>query len=184
MSAPATLLVEGAVDAMLELAYRTPVHGVIVEVGVYKGGSAWYLAQLASKRQVELHLFDTFSGIPEKSSIDTHDIGDFGDTHLKDVVEALKDVADLVEYHVGVFPFTIPPEWFGCDPFISFIHADADQHATTATIARMAKNLLLPGGIVLFDDYGCLDGATRAVNEAFNVEIQLTPQGKAYWVKP
>ena len=36
----------------------------MAEVGVYKGGSAWFIAKVADERGVDLHLFDTFTGIP------------------------------------------------------------------------------------------------------------------------
>ncbi len=184
MNAPDSLLVEGAIESMLELVDSTPSHGCIVEVGVYKGGSAWHLARAAAVRGVALHLFDTFTGIPEKTDgRDNHNVGDFSDTNLTAVQAALAEVCGAeIAFHIGMFPFTMP------DPDelrpISFIHADADQYNTTREIIWRMTPLLAPDGIILFDDYGCLPGATQAVDELLPTGVQLTKQGKAYWRKP
>jgi hypothetical protein len=53
---------------------ESDVPGCIVEVGVYRGGSAKYLAQLEPDRAA--FLFDTFAGIPhEPWEIDGHKRG-------------------------------------------------------------------------------------------------------------
>jgi O-methyltransferase len=182
MNPPDSLLVEGAMDTLMELASNTPVEGCFVEVGVYKGGSAWYLAQLAATRGVPLHLFDTFTGIPERSPIDSHNVGDFADTNLTVVQAHLADVLGDIVFHVGTFPETLPPDEPRC---ISFVHADADQYETTKQIIWRLRPRMLSGGIILFDDYGCLDGATKAVHEMLGTDnICLTRQGKAFWIKP
>jgi hypothetical protein len=49
---PMTLISDGALLEMVCLALTTPL-GPIVEVGVYQGGSAWYLARVAAHRGCE-----------------------------------------------------------------------------------------------------------------------------------
>ena len=171
MSYDWSLLGPGSIISMLELAEGSPAGGCFVEVGVYKGGAAWHLAQLARAQGRGLHLFDTFTGIPEAIPADTHKVGDFADTSYDMVRERIPDAV----FHVGVFPNTIPA---GMHP-IAFAHIDCDQFMSThAAITRLP---MMPGGIMLFDDYQCTTGATRAVLEAFGEDgFRLTKQGKAY----
>lgn len=123
-----------------------------MEIGVYKGGSAFRL------RNRELHLFDTFTGIPEKSPIDCFSIGAFSDTS----VDAVKKWLPHAIFHVGKFPETLTDDVKG----IAFIHIDCDQYET----CRAALDLLVPrmvkGGIVAFDDYG-FPGIKKAIHDKF-----------------
>lgn len=47
------------------------ISGDIVEVGVYKGGSAKLIRE--ADKSKSLHLFDTFEGLPSLSGIDNSD---------------------------------------------------------------------------------------------------------------
>ena len=120
MNTPLTLLGPEVIDSLISLALNA-VQGPYVEIGVYKGGSAWWLAALARQQVRELHLFDTFTGIPHKGPYDEeHEVGDFSDTSYESVKSAIPDAI----FHVGVFPETlqnIPP----INP--AFVHVDCDQ---------------------------------------------------------
>src|SRR5262245_328780 len=107
------------IESIVEWAGVTPLCR-FVEVGVYKGGSAWHLAKIAREQGRELHLFDTFSGIPYKDEIDSLDIGRFADTSLEAVRKAIPDA----HFYAGVFPDTMPAELTG----IAFAHIDCDQY--------------------------------------------------------
>ena len=160
---------------MCRLANSVP-GGAFAEVGVYHGGSAWFLAQIAKDRGNALHLFDTWAGIPCKAPIDIHAPGDFADVVLSEVREKLPDAV----FHVGVFPQTMP----GDLDELAFVHADCDQYESVKSCIDVLYPKLVTGGIMLFDDYGALDGATLAVEEAFGDDrLFLTDEGKAYVVK-
>jgi O-methyltransferase len=158
--------------ALVHLAQTSPPGGCFVELGVYQGGSACHLLVLAKQQRRELHLFDTFTGIPEASAGDWHVIGDFSRVNLADVQQALAGAI----FHIGVFPatlagLTLPP--------IAFAHIDCDQYASTK--AAIEQLPMMPGGIMLFDDWHELPGATRAVDEAFPT-VKVTAHGKGYVV--
>src|SRR5258706_11791547 len=74
-------------DALQE---REALVGDVVELGVYKGGSALLLHRAAPTRQ--LHLFDTFRGHPDVDrhydDRSAHPVGRFSDTS-ENVVSAL-----------------------------------------------------------------------------------------------
>lgn len=139
------------IEAILREAASTPF-GPIAEVGVYQGGSAQWLATL--KRP--LFLYDTFTGIPERTeSLDAHSIGDFGNTSLEQVKAVIPDAT----YCVGVFPETFVPQHY------SFVHVDCDQYVSIAACISTFGPWMLPGGKMWFDDFPGLAGARKAVME-------------------
>jgi O-methyltransferase len=173
---PESLLHISTIESMLGLAGSTP-HGCFVEVGVYRGGSAWYLAKLAKQQDRTLHLFDTFTGIPEQGIQDKqHKVGDFGDTTLTAVKEAIPDAI----YHVGIFPGTLPKDGLGP---VAFAHIDADQYKSIKACIEHLWPMMVPGSVMLFDDYNATSGCKQAVTEAFGPAPLCTDQGKAYIVK-
>jgi O-methyltransferase len=162
-----------ATEVMVGLASAVPP-GNFAEVGVYQGGSAQVLYGIAKAQGRELHLFDTFTGMPEASGDDNHPVGAFPDGDLAGVMAAMPDA----HVHIGIFPGTM----VDCGP-VAFVHADADQYQTTMAIIETFSLVMVPNGIILFDDYECTRGTTRAVDESFSFDrIKRTPQGKA-WVQ-
>lgn len=147
-----------------DMARKAPP-GDIIEVGVYKGGTAWHLAKVARERGATLYLCDTFTGIPyqDEAMGDTHRVGDFANTSLGEVKQAIPDAT----YIVGVFP-----ESAGAmldDVKIAFAHLDCDQYQSIKDAVKFLAPKMVAGGIMVFDDYGCLMGANNAVHELFEV---------------
>lgn len=166
---PDSCVGEEAIKDLIRLAKEAP-HGVLVEVGVYKGGTAWFLAEVARDKHTRLHLFDTFTGIPYKHPTwDNHLISDFNDTDVQKVAQLIPDAC----IHAGVFPDTLYPL-----PPVGFVHCDCDQYQSVSAVCDSLPPMMVPGGIIVFDDYNCLEGATRAVDERFMVE-EKTRYGKA-----
>jgi hypothetical protein len=64
-----SLISRTQLNEVKRLARTTPSNGIIVEVGVYQGGSAVELCEVALERNQELWLFDTFCGMPESGPI-------------------------------------------------------------------------------------------------------------------
>jgi len=146
--------------------------GCFVEVGVYRGGTALHLHEIADRQLRQLHLFDTFSGMPYQGSDDKHAVGDFADTSL----EVLRQGLPRAIFHVGVFPDTMPADLRD----ISFAHIDCDQHDGVAACITQLFPLLVPGGVMWFDDYE-LAGARRAIDRAFlKEELVAAPAGRVY----
>ena len=159
--APPSLLHPDSIASMLALAEATP-RGAFVEVGVYQGGSAWHLAALARRQERALHLFDTFTGIPECCERDwPHKAGDFGDASL----DAVRAAVPTAVFHVGVFPRTLDDREFRLSG-VAFAHIDCDQYACARAAIELLPPLMRLGGVMLFDDYGVTDGVTAAVDEA------------------
>jgi O-methyltransferase len=146
--------------------------GDFVECGVYRGGSAFLIAStladsgIAKDRQ--LHLFDTFEGMPSTANEDPSGIkeGRFGDTSLGAVREYLKEFG-FVRFHPGYIPDTLRPVG---DRRFAFVHIDVDLYQTTKDCLDFFYDRMLPGGMMVFDDYGWLifkDSEKLAVDEFF-----------------
>lgn len=153
---PDTLLGEEALNSLLAEAWNSPP-GCIVEFGVYKGGSAWHLARVAQAQGRELHLYDTFEGIPYREEFDNHLVGDFNDTDYEAVCRAIP----YAKIHKGVFPETLVDM-----PPIAFAHIDADQYQSVKAAIEVLGPLMVKGGSMIFDDVPCLRGATKALDES------------------
>lgn len=159
-------------DTMTEMCdmIRTLPAGNVVEVGVYQGGSALWLSRVCEEQQRELWLYDTFEGIPYQGPDDSHKVGDFGDTD-EEKVSRMIPRARVVK---GVFPSSMQE----MGP-IAFAHIDVDQYESYRGCLTALVPLMVPGGVMWFDDVGCLEGANRAVRE-WGHPIEMAKCGKVY----
>jgi O-methyltransferase len=161
---------------LVELAATAPP-GCFVEVGVYKGGSAYDLYQVAQKQGRKLHLFDSFRGMPVfTNGLDAFKIGTF--MVDRDTPSKLKLLMPEAELHQGIYPHTHPNDLTE----IAFIHCDCDQYLSYKAVIEHMWPLVVPGGMMLFDDYPYLGGAKKAVEEAFSQD-ELIKNGEHFYVK-
>ena len=172
-------------DKVLETAH---IPAAMCEVGVYKGGSAYMIANSNPKRI--FFAFDTFEGLPAIGQEDLvngkaqHTKGDFSDTSLESVKEFLKDCDNVILYK-GLFPRGIPPKF--SDEKFSFVHIDVDLYEPTLDCLKFFWPRMLEGGIIVSDDYKwkATPGVERAFNEFFGpLNIQVNDTGvNSCWVK-
>ena len=140
--------------------------GAIVELGVFRGGSAKLIALL--KGDKELHLFDTFAGMPAvRSDVDRHQAGDFADTSLEAVKAYLSGFKNLFFYQ-GLFPDSARPLAGKALPFC-FVHLDADIYESTKAGLEFFYPRTVKSGMILSHDYRSLrcPGVKRAFDEYF-----------------
>jgi hypothetical protein len=140
--------------------------GCMAEVGVYRGGSARVLREADASRN--LHLFDTFEGLPDTADVDTTvRCGPCRKGQLAYPLESVRKYfadCEKVYFHPGVFPATgeaVKDERF------SFVHADVDLYSSTRGILEFFYPRLLPGGIIVCHDYETALGAREAMDEFF-----------------
>lgn len=175
---PLSLVGPQCIEALLNSARSTPP-GAFLEVGVYKGGTAWHLAHLAEEQGRELWLYDTFTGIPYRGPYDSHAPGDFNDTSME-AVQRLIPSARIIQ---GIFPQSAQGgrKYFP-EVKVAFVHLDCDQNrAYRESIVQLSPHMAR-GGIMWFDDAPCLAGARMAVEEAFPGNRIKETQGK-WWVQ-
>lgn len=152
------------------------LQGNMAEVGVYLGGSAYYINKNSNGRRV--YLFDTFEGIPMSGNYDRHAIGDFSDTSFEAVSEIFLSDSN-VELVKGVFPESAKGVIKDDDKFC-FVHLDADQYESTKNGLYFFYDKMVKGGIILMDDYGWLPGVYLAITEFFNGKPEALVQ-EAYF---
>lgn len=171
LSAPKSIILPDVLAVMRNVAANTP-QGDFAEVGVYQGGSAYLLYQLALERGNALELYDTFCGTPFQDPGDTHRAGDFADCNL----EALRALMPRAKFHVGLFPdtFEIPMAR------LAFVHVDCDQYRSVKACINTFAPYMVKDGIMWFDDYHDVPAATRAVNELLTGRIERTVGHKAF----
>ncbi len=162
--------------------------GDFAECGTYKGGSAYLIATAIEDCENErfLHLFDTFSGIPDTAiqGVDGHKAGDFADVSFDDVKNYLAPFPFVV-FHRGLIPDTLATV---SEKRFSFLHIDVDIYQTARDRCEFFYPRMVRGGIMLFDDYGFPQcrGLRTAVDQFFagQREIPLTlPTGQCLVIK-
>lgn len=131
--------------------------GEAAEIGVWQGGSAMVILK---HLDCKLHLFDTFTGMPKSmiTPIDVHPEKYFNDTSLNRVALA---VGPRCHIHAGIFPGTASE----VNVPLKFVHIDCDLYLSTKAALEWCWPLLVPGGVILDDDYDGVPGAKKAVNE-------------------
>lgn len=159
-----------------------PAEGVGAEVGVYQGGSLRHIAQAMTPRRV--FGFDTFSGLPVEHwhSTEIHLPGDFADTSLCAVAHDLRDLGNVFLVP-GLFPDSTR-EYHRLLQY-AFVHLDVDFYAATKACLEWFWSRMLPGGIIVVDDYEWpqCPGVARALDE-FGKPIASLTKYQAHLFKP
>jgi hypothetical protein len=149
-------------------ALATVAQGCVVEVGVYQGGTAYFLDQWAQHRGRECYLYDTFCGMPYAEPGDSHQIGDFADTTAMAVKELIP--------HAHVIPGIFPSSAVAMPP-IAFAHIDVDQYRAYKESCAYLDPLMAPGSVMWFDDADVLPAAGKAVFEMYGQRVVKFPCG-------
>ena len=131
----------------------------MAEFGVYQGSSARIMCE--AKGDCALHLFDTFSGMPDLGEQETvFARGQFA-ASLASVRKTLGGYSQ-VHFHPGVFPESAQD----LDSLrFSLVHLDVDLYASTRAGLEFFYPRMIPGGIVITHDYSILTSVARAFSE-------------------
>jgi O-methyltransferase len=186
---PQTMTTPAKIAALVEATryvVRTKVPGAIVECGVWRGGSmqavAMTLCALGDTDR-ELHLFDTFEGMPPPTTEDTRttatgqvtaetllaesdkDSWMWAVAGLDDVKKVMAETdypSDKLHFHPGMVEDTTPGE---APETIAILRLDTDWYASTKHELQHLYSRLSPGGVLVLDDYGDWEGARKATDE-------------------
>jgi O-methyltransferase len=158
------------------------VPGALVECGVWRGGSMMVVAATLHELGVDdrdLFLFDTFTSHPPPDDIDVDVDGrpakdmfeevergaGFGYLPIARVRSALLSTnypASRLHFVQGAVEATIPGH---APDEIALCRLDTDWYASTAHEMEHLYPRVVPGGVVLIDDYGHFAGARKAVDD-------------------
>jgi O-methyltransferase len=138
------------------------IPGHIAELGVYRGGTARLICEVKGDR--ELHLFDTWSGLPDATQSDERFQGGSFISSYEQTRDYLKAYPG-VHYHKGFFPSTAA----GLEDLkFSFVHLDGDLYESTLSGLQWFYPRLSNGGMLISHDYyGPTHGAGKAFEEFF-----------------
>lgn len=154
----------------LEAVLARQVAGAVVEFGCYVGTTSVFLAKRLAGTGRELYLYDSFEGLPVKTSEDDSPAGlQFQAGELFATKKQL--IHNLKQAHVPL-PH-IKKGWFAdladadVPAKISFAFLDGDYYRSVRDPLRLIWPRLSPGSVVMVDDYAneALPGAARAVDE-------------------
>lgn len=178
--------------------------GAVVECGVFKGVSlirfATFRHVLETQESRRVIGFDAFGDFPS-SGLSRQDDIDFAETHdgqsggpgiSPDTLSAMLDAKGFGNFELirGNAMETVPA-YFATHDYekIALLHLDMDVHAPTAAALETLWSRIVPGGVVMVDDYGTVSGATAAIDEFVEgrgIRIQKASYYKipAFFIKP
>jgi predicted O-methyltransferase YrrM len=139
------------------------VEGLALEFGVFSGRS---INRMAQGRQGTVYGFDSFEGLPEEWR-DGYDKGAFA---RQDLPEVLPNV----ELVVGWFDRTLPKFLDEHPGPVSIVHIDCDLYSSTQTVLTQLRERLVPGTIILFDEYFNYPGWEMHEFKAFKEFVEST----------
>ncbi len=146
----------------------------ILEVGVWRGGTAGIMAQQLSNfnSKTTLYLADTFKGVAKAGANDSfYRGGEHNDTSEQIVEDLLKLKVKYPYYKIlkGIFPEDTAHEIKAEEKF-ALCHIDVDVYDSAKDILEWVWDKLIPGGVVVFDDYGfhSCTGVTKLVEQYRN----------------
>jgi O-methyltransferase len=160
--------------------------GSFAEAGVFRGGTALMISRLLADSGKTFYLFDSFQGLPAQST--SHDNyyreGAFK-AQEAETRTLLRDYEGFLRFRVGWIPQTfagLEEERF------PFVHVDIDLYQPALDCCAFFYPRLVPGGVMIFDDYGfpACRGEKEGVDEFFADKLEtpiVLPTGQALVVK-
>jgi hypothetical protein len=121
------------------------IDGHYLEFGVFTGGTIRYIARRIGQRAI--HGFDSFEGLPEAWS--GFNLGG----KAFDRKGQMPRVPDNVTLHRGYFDASLPKWLDEHSGPIAFMHLDCDIYSSTKTVFELTAPRLVPGTVILFDEY-------------------------------
>lgn len=180
------------------------IPGHIAEFGVFKGASlvrwATFRELLENENSRKIMGFDTFAEFPETDYKNDKSFRErfvqsagLNSIELEDLKKSLasKNIGNY-ELVPGDILQTLP-KFLNDNPHhrFSLVHIDTDVYEPAKVILELIYPKLVPGGIILFDDYGSFPGETQAADEFLSKHNHLRLQRESvshlipsYVIKP
>lgn len=175
------------------------ISGDVVECGVWRGGMIAGIADLL-KDERNYFLFDSFEGLPDVTAIDGASAKEWQNAKdapsYFDNCKAEIQFAEKAMKTAGCKKYTLIKGWFNetlpvfpSTNQIAILRLDGDWYESTMCCLENLYAKVVPGGIVIIDDYYTWDGCTLAVHDYFSkhkipVRIEQTKNGVCYIRKP
>lgn len=163
--------------------YKTIINkpGAVVELGVFKGNSliqfATFRELLENEKSRKIIGFDIFGEFPESNAFlsDEKFVSNWNEL-FKGNIPTENDLQKSFD-HKGIKNIELVkgniletlPKYLQNNPHlkISLLHIDTDVYEPSKIALELLFDCVVPGGIIILDDYGTVEGETRAVDEFF-----------------
>ncbi|MEO8105110.1 MAG: TylF/MycF/NovP-related O-methyltransferase [Candidatus Saccharibacteria bacterium] len=158
----------------LEQVLVNRVDGDVVEFGCYIGTTTLFarrvLDELGESGNRQLHVYDSFAGLPEKTAADSSGVGlQFQGGEL--AVSKKQFLQEFKRAHL--LPPIVHKAWFkdlkqqDVPQTIAFAFLDGDFYESIMTSLQLVWSRLSPEGVITIDDYQreALPGPARAVRD-------------------
>jgi len=168
--------------------------GAFVECGVARGGCLAVMAHVSAGAS-PVWGFDSFQGMPELSAEDADDGASWVGWRAAEraEVDTTFEMLDIDTEHVSVvagwFEDTLAPTAAAIGA-IAVLRLDNDWYRSTRFCLETLYGQMIPGGVVIIDDYHQFVGCRQAVDE-FRSERSITAPmieteagSEAFWIVP
>ena len=177
---------------------RESVPGDLVECGVWRGGGCIFMAGYLKAHEMQerrVVLADSFEGLPKPQH--TQDMKlDLSKEHFPELAvdldtvrrnfEAYELLGDNIVFLKGWFKDTLPNA-----PVeeIGLLRLDGDLYQSTIECLESLYDKVVPGGVVIVDDWGAIEQCRRAVTDFFAARGEAVPDATridwtgVYWMK-
>lgn len=153
-------------DALIRFAMgQCTVDGLIMEFGVYRGGSLRIIADCTPD---PVYGFDSFQGLPE----DWTHVQRRGRFSLDGGLPTFEH--SNVQLIPGWFEQTLPDFLSRHPGPVRFVHVDSDLYSSAVTVLAQLKPRIVPGTIIVFDEYFNYPGWEHHEFRAFQEFIRDT----------
>lgn len=131
--------------------------GAYIEIGVWKGGSGALIAKRMDLCGImeTIYLCDTFQGVVKAGPKDSvYKGGEHSDASKECVINLISRLkaGGNIKVLTGVFPEQT--QHLVTDKAFRFCHIDVDVYDSAKDIVNWIWDKLVPGGVIVFDDYG------------------------------
>ncbi len=122
---------------------KVQIDGLNLEFGVYSGRTINHIAGVVQEKKV--YGFDSFEGLPEAWR------SGFEEGMFK--VQTLPEVKNNVSLIKGWFHETLPEFVSNHKDKCAFVHIDCDLYSSTKTVFDNLSEQIVPGTVIVFDEY-------------------------------
>jgi len=164
---------------------RSGIEGDFMECGVWKGGSVHLMARVLLDEDVsdrDIYLFDTFAGMTEPTEKDVDASGRSAKERMESSSKKawIWAISPREEVEQGLQTLDYPQERFHlvegpveetipehAPERIALLRLDTDWYESTRHELEHLWDRLVPGGVMVIDDYGSFKGSREATDEFF-----------------
>lgn len=148
----------------LRNAARRGLDGVVVEFGIFRGGTTQFLCEAISRLGQKWTVigFDSFNGFPPREHVlDLYDHPDLYEISYEEVVSRMR--GRRVEIVPGDIRRTAAKALADRPVLVAFV--DTDNYSSGLAAIRAVRDQIVPGGAIVLDHYTGIDRFLRTIGE-------------------